>query len=265
MGYTDYRNLAVSSAAPAEVVVSGLESHASGHAVGRLDLWPVGLMSGEAARSLILKSGLDVVVVRYSAADITLAANLQCEELIILQADTLLYFEASTALAQAPAGAALEQLSADDEIEVDRLVGQVFAGYLNHWSADPMFADVDVHRAYRDWARRSLVAPGLAVTRWSTPDCPAAGLCLIDERDRDTSDILLAGVIPGKRRQGQYQSMLRATIARANSQGKSGVAISTQASNVEALRAWCRVGFLPTIALNTLHVIRRERFPLVDS
>jgi hypothetical protein len=56
--------------------------------------------------------------------------------------------------------------------------------------------------------------------------------------------------------------MLRHVIARAGSLGKGSVVISTQASNTAVMRAWARVGMLPTISLNTLHVMKRESFPI---
>ena len=55
--------------------------------------------------------------------------------------------------------------------------------------------------------------------------------------------------------------MLRHVIARAGSLGKESVVISTQASNIAVMRAWARVGMLPTISLNTVHVMKRGSFP----
>lgn len=264
MGFLDYRDAAKGAPLPAAVTCSELETRASGFTVGRLDVWPAGVISGTRARELVLESGLDVVVIRSSADDVRLAADMQCPELVILQADTLLYFEVEARRASKPMDVGLRPLGPDDAPEVDRLVGQTFANYRNHWSATPVFDAVDVQGAYQDWAHRSLMQPGLAVMRVQAADGQDVGVCVVDERPPDLCDILLAGVLPTYRRRGHYQHMMRAVIDRAASQGRASVAISTQAANVGVMRAWCRVGFVPVIVLNTLHAVRRDRFPAAE-
>lgn len=261
MGYLAYRRDAQAHDLAGGVQVSELESRASGVGVGRLDIWPMGAVSGIDARRMILDAGLDVVIVRHSAQDVPLAAQLQCEELIVLQADTLLYFEICTDGAPAEGGAALRVLGSDDAAEVEGLVGEVFADYRNHWSANPLMRAINVCAAYQDWALRCLATPGLSVMKAVTADGGTLGMAIVDERDAEVRDILLAGVLPDHRRQGAYQAMMRAIISRAAAHGVPTVAISTQAANVGVMRAWCRMGMLPTVALNTLHVIRRDRFP----
>lgn len=263
MGYLAYRRDAQPHDLADGVRVSELESRASGVGVGRLDIWPMGAVSGSDARRMILDANLDVVIVRHSAQDVALAAQLQCAELIVLQADTLLYFEISTDAAPTEPGAALRVLNSDDAAEVEGLVGAVFADYRNHWSANPLMGGIDVCAAYQDWALRCLATPGLSVMKAVADDGGTVGMAVVDERDAEVRDILLAGVLADQRRRGAYQAMMRGIIARAAAAGVATVAISTQAANVGVMRAWCRVGLLPTVALNTLHVIRRDRFPLV--
>ena len=264
MGYSDYRGVVARKILSPQVVPSALESQASGRSVGRISIWPAGSLEPSVARSLILGSGMDVVVVRCAAEDTELVVGLQCDELVLLQADTLLYFEASTAQIVAPSSGSLETLSTADAQVVDELVGAVFAGYRNHWSADPVFGAIDVTRSYRDWAQRCLDGRShVALLCFITQTGQPAGFCMVDEQDPNVSDVLLAGVVPTQRRQGAYQQMMLAVIDRARSQGRATVAISTQAANVGVMRAWCRVGMLPTIALNTLHAVRREHFPFV--
>jgi len=264
MGYSAYRGDKTGAVTPARVVFSELESESSGYRIGRLDLWPAESVDGVRARSLILESNLDAVIVRCSSDDVSLAASLQCEELVILQADTLLYFEVDATQAHQGEQSNLRELTLAHADQADYLISEVFADYRNHWSASPIFAAINVQQAYRDWARRSLAETGLALIESLTGEGESAGVCLIDERDAKVSDILLAGVLPGQRRRGAYQSMMRSVIRRAAAQGRQTVAISTQAANIEAMRAWYRVGLLPTIALNTLHAIRRDRFPYKD-
>lgn len=260
MGYRDYRDRSDADVVPC-VVPSDLESSASGLSVGRLTAWPTGAMDGRAVRRAILESAHDLVVVRSACDDVLLGAQLQCDELVCWQADTLMYFEISTATQSGAGPGSLEICDVGDRSDVDDMVRQAFADYRNHWAANPALARMSVTDAYADWATSSLTDRDRVVLRYSTQDGQAAGVCLVDDADERFEEILLAGVVPGQRRQGAYQSMLRQVIARAGSLGKDSVVISTQASNIAVMRAWARVGMLPTISLNTLHVMKRESFP----
>lgn len=260
MGYRDYRDRPVGDVA-ARVVPSVLESVASGLSVGRLIIWPTGSMDGRAARQAILESGHDLVILRSACDDVLLSAQLQCEELVCWQADTLIYWEIPTSKVAEAGPGSLEACGMGDGEAVDQMVRTAFAGYRNHWAANPALARLSVTDAYADWTASSLDDPDRVVLRYSTLDGQAAGICLVDDADEGYEEILLAGVVPGQRRHGAYQSMLRQVIARAGSLGKESVVISTQASNTAVMRAWARVGMLPTISLSTVHVMRRGSFP----
>ncbi len=261
MGYRDYRDRPDADVVP-HVVPSGLESVASGLSVGRLIAWPTGAMDGRSIRRAILESGHDLVVVRSACDDVLLGAQLQCEELVCWQADTLLYFEIPTSEPVEVGPGSLEPCGLGDVVAVDRMVRDAFADYRNHWAANPALTRMSVTDAYADWTTSSLNDGDRVVLRYSMQEGETAGICLVDDADETFEEILLAGVVPDQRRQGAYQSMLRHVIARAGSLGKGSVVISTQASNTAVMRAWARVGMLPTISLNTLHVMKRESFPI---
>lgn len=260
MGYRDYRDRVGADAVP-RVVPSGLESVASGLSVGRLINWPTGAMDGRAVRRAILESRHDLVVVRSACDDVLLGAQLQCDELVCWQADTLIYFEIPTSKETEAGPGSLATCDMGDAQAVDQLVRAAFADYRNHWAANPALSRMSVTDAYADWMTSSLNDRDRAVLRYSTKEGETAGICLVDDGDEGFEEILLAGVVPGQRRQGAYQSMLRHVIARAGSLGKESVVISTQASNIAVMRAWARVGMLPTISLNTVHVMKRGSFP----
>jgi hypothetical protein len=208
---------------------------------------------------LIEDSGLDVVIVRAGAEDVELASTLNTEALISCQADTLLYFKiAAESLAAGSAPDGLVRMASSDESDTDVMVERIFADYRNHYSSNPALRRINVVAAYKDWTRTALGSTGNAVLKALSADGAPAGLCVMDVEDESYDEILLAGIVPEERGQGAYQDMIGMIGVRAQAAGKSSVVISTQAANIGVMRAWCRLGFLPTIALNTFHVVRRE-------
>jgi len=243
------------------VRISDEESRAFGLTVGRLDLWPPVSFNVDHVFSLIEDSGLDLVILRVGADNVDFASQLHTEKLISWQADTLLYFEIdSVSLASADTSNVPMRLSECDELETDSLVQSIFEGYRNHYSANPLLERVSVVAGYQDWVRRALASTDRKVFKALTPDGSAIGLCVVDMASPASDEVLLAGIIPEERGRGAYQTMLSLTGREALALGKSSVVISTQAANVNVMRAWCRLGFLPQVALNTFHVVRRDTF-----
>jgi len=241
-----------------QVRLSEVESHASGLLVGRINVWPPRRTRGREVLGLIQDSGFDLVIVRAGAEDVELAATLNSPTLISWQADTLLYFEISTmSLAIGDASDGLVRLTPDDESAAEVLVERIFADYRNHYSSNPILREINVVAAYRDWARTALGSNKNAVFVALSPNGSASGLCVTDVDDESYDEVLLAGVVPEERGRGAYQDMVRRIGLQARDAGKESLVISTQAANLSVMRAWCRLGFLPTIALNTFHVMRR--------
>lgn len=255
MSYRDY----LARQSELTVRTSDVESRASGLAIGRLEVWPPRSARGQDVVRLIQDSGLDVVIVRVGAEDVELAAALNTETLISWQADTLLYFKvASKPLAAGSPPDGLVQLSLADGPDADVLVERIFADYSNHYSANPALRKINVVTAYQDWTRTALGSTRNAVFKTLSDKGAPAGLCVTDVEDESCDEVLLAGIVPEERGRGAYQDMIRMIGVRAQAASKESVVISTQAANIGVMRAWCRLGFLPTIALNTIHVVRRE-------
>lgn len=241
------------------VCISEVESRASGLAVGRLTVWPPMSAKGQNIIGLIEESGLDVVIVRAGAEDVELPAQLCSESLTSWQADTLLYFEIpAEELALGTSTLRLERLPPDSGSSTDGVIKRIFSNYKNHYSANPALGCIDPVNAYQEWVKSALTSGDQEVFQAVSTVGQVVGLCLIDTSAEDRSEILLAGVVPEERGHGAYGEMLRPVGRFARQEGKRSVVISTQAANIGALRAWCRIGFLPTIAVNTIHVVRRD-------
>lgn len=257
MGYAQYRS---ESASELNVVASPLESRAAGLHIGRMSCWPPRALSPQAIVSMIKDADMDVVVLRYAAQDIALAAGIQDPELVSFQADTLLYFERETEELPHSDDLHLLPFDADDEIPAAQLIGSVFCDYNNHYSANPLLSRIDVVKAYSDWFRQASSTGSALSMRANSTGLGDFGVCLVDHTNSEFDEILLAGIVTDARRRGYYRRMLTEIVRRTHNAGKSFVAISTQASNIGAMRAWVGLGFRPTLALNTVHVVKAESF-----
>lgn len=238
---------------------SKAESRASGLRVGRLDVWPPNGTSPREVVGLIEVSGFDVVIVRVSTNDGYLVACLDSGSYTAWPADVILYFKAdSSPFDQNLVTTTLVRQSPEELTVTDELVQRIFSDYRNHYAANPVFSRVSVVGAYRDWIRQSIADPKFSVLKSVNMEGEVTGLCLLESDGQTFVEVLLAGIVPDHRRQGCYQGMLRAICGWAHDHGKSSVVISTQSSNIAAMRAWCRLGFLPELSLATIHVVRRD-------
>jgi len=261
MSYAAYRSLEGSPV----VINSATESEASGLVVGRLDLWPPGITDGHKAIQLIQASECDLVVVRHSADDVRFAAQIKSSEFISWQADTLLYYSMEISGPESQISGIELDLLGHQNIQIsDSLIGRTFSDYRNHYSSNPLLSRIDVVAAYQDWTRACLNTPNTPVFRARDQDFGAFGICVLDETSTEFTEILLAGVVPEARRLGLYSSMFREVIQRQSQRSIPSLVISTQAANIGVIRAWSKIGLLPVLALNTVHVMRRESFENVQ-
>lgn len=234
---------------------SPAESDAAGVRVGRLEIPVESHVDVSQLRHCLLKSPYDVVVLRYPADNSDLAFGLNAGDLTAIQADTLLYFEASCGPGLEPRSSlTLREASSTHAQDVAALVLDVFGDYTNHYAANPLLQRISIADAYKEWVIRSIDNSESATLIASNTEFQDIGICMVDLSQEDYDEILLAGVAGEHRRQGHYFEMLKQVMLRSSSNGKSHVVISTQASNIAVMRAWCKLGFQPSLALNTLHV-----------
>jgi hypothetical protein len=184
---------------------------------------------------------------------------------VVLPADTLTYWDtAATDLAARPVtpDAPPRVVRADqvDPAELHAAVADVFAGYVNHYAANPLLDPALALEGYVDWVARTLQAQ------------PDAGAVLVDgdrvlgfgtwtlERG-DHSEFLLGGMRAEARGRGWYALLLVETARAALAAGVPKVLISTQGSNVGVQRAWSRLGLRPRADFTTAHLVRPGLLP----
>lgn len=149
---------------------------------------------------------------------------------------------------------------ATDPGVVEAVVRDAFADYRNHYRANPLF---DAHAAldgYVDWAHALMRRSGDACAVLYEQTGEAVGVALTDW-DEDVPDIKLAGLRRRAQGRGRYGALLAYVMQLARDRTQAAITISTQSHNVNVMRAWSRLGFVPVDTLATMHLVRRSLVP----
>jgi GNAT superfamily N-acetyltransferase len=262
MAFGDFR---LNRPLPDRIGESALESARFGLRVGRLS---VGGRTDEtdpaAIGALIERSGLDLVILRYPAEHLGIAADLALRDLVAWQADTLLYFVKSQLVdgdATRP-DYRLRRLEPDDPA-LERAVHEVFEGYGNHYAANPFLLPPAVLAGYAQWARVSAASPHGVAFLLEDSRGDALAVCTLD-LEKELAEIALAGVLPQARGRGVYRALLGQVEGWLVAHGPPSVVISTQAGNRTPIRAWIDCGYQFAFALNTAHVMSRQAVARLD-
>lgn len=240
---------------PASLQRSTVDSRRFGRSIGRLSIAEQHTIDPSDIVSAFLASSLDILVLRYPAAHTSWHARLHGCGLVALHADTLLYFEGETQPLDAgalPPGLTAKDARSPDSMIVGSLTAEIFDGYTNHYTANPLLDGAAVVAGYEEWVIAHLDASQQQVTVLLHDGHPIA---LAATTTTDSMAIDLAGVAPADRGHGRYQALLRSVSARAHASGIGRITISTQAHNVAAMRAWSNLGWRPAVALETVHLI----------
>jgi ribosomal protein S18 acetylase RimI-like enzyme len=244
---------------------SPLESERFGLTFSRIEV-PLGVSDDSAlggVQTAVRESEADIVVLRYPAARVGWYAQLLASGRDLISADTLTYWRLEVGRGRpsvADAGVATASAEELDESLVGDLVADMFAGYGNHYLANPLLAPGDALAGYVEWAQRSVQHDtAIALTRG---DEGVVGLATL-EMSPGTSEIQLAGIRQRFQRHGLYAHLLAGCERAAGEQGAGELVISTQAHNAQVQRAWTRFGFEPVGTVLTVHAVRPGLLPSV--
>lgn len=197
----------------------------------------------------------DVVLLRYPADRVDWFAQLLGRGRDVLLADTLVYWRlalpSSRSLLSVD-GVRVEQVSSIPEDALNGLIKQIFMGYRNHYSANPLFDRRKALEGYQQWARRSVAQSDPVVL---SVDGQPVGLATTKQEENGI-EILLAGVAAEHQSRGLYAHLLAGVEDLAERRNAAQLVISTQGHNLNVQRAWARYGFEPVAAMVTLHLIR---------
>jgi len=205
----------------------------------------------------------DVLIVRWPSALVGCSAVLAASGRAVLPADTLTYWDTTAddlaGRAVAPDAPVVVRADQVDASELHAAVTDAFAGYVNHYAADPL---LDRHRAlegYVDWVARTLSAqPDAGAVLVAGARVLGFGTWTMAD---DHCEFLLGGMRAEARGRGWYSLLLVETARAALAAAVSTVLISTQGSNVGVQRAWARLGLRPTADFTTAHLVRPGLLP----
>ncbi|MGP7960243.1 GNAT family N-acetyltransferase [Sanguibacter sp. A247] len=202
----------------------------------------------------------EIIVVRFDASRRDIGAALARTGRVVLPAGTLTYWERPSSLGELEVPehslrvVEASEPGAPSEDELDLVVGDSFAAYGNHYSANPLLDAAAALAGYQEWARRSLETPDHEVAfLFDSDDLIGAATVHITP---EHAEILLAGLIRAAQGRGAYRALLSWCVATAARHDVSKLIISTQADNVRVQRAWARAGFVPFAAVETAHLVR---------
>ena len=235
---------------------SVVESDRAGIRIGRLTC---GVNTDWAAfdpETAIRDSDVDLVIMRFDAAQVQVPQQLVDVGLRTWHADTLIYFGLNVANVPQPDPATSFARTTGEEPELAEIIAAAFAGYRNHYSASKELRHIDVASAYADWTLRQARTPNSGCFGLSDEQGALIGFAVVDARHPGFNEWTLSGVHPRARGRGYYSQIIRHVARLTGEAGKSEVVTSTQASNVPSMRGFCREGFLPTLSLNTLHITK---------
>jgi len=208
-------------------------------------------------RSAIFDVRADLVICRAPAHRLPELAGLQLLGMPFVVADTLVHYSRDL---QAPppappdsAGLEYAEAGSDDAGEVGDLVRRIFAGYVNHYAANPLLGRSDLLEGYAEWATGYLgAAPGRRLWLALRSGKPI-GLAAC-RYDADAAEGILFGVLPEAAGGGVYRNLIRFTAADAAGRGLRTMGTSTQVHNFAVQKVWASEGFVMRAAEVTFHV-----------
>lgn len=223
---------------------SPLESTRFGFRIGR---W-----TPEHDEELVDPGGFDIVIVRrpstWSATWVDLTAF---DGYVAIHADSLIYWEWRNGDDPPPRPRDGVEVSHDLDL-LASMVTDVFAGYRNHYSSNPLLNRDAALEGYVEWALQTASDAGFLCVRigdqW-------VGFAVIDW-SVDPPDVRLAGVSSAQRGLGRYRDVVAAMMTATVDRSRTGIEISTQVGNVAPQRTWSRLGWRPSRALETTHLVK---------
>lgn len=195
----------------------------------------------------------DVVIVRQPSSWADRWVDLmRFDEHVALHADTLVYWSWRDAGERLPSisGAVRHHL---DAAGISELVRDVFGRYQNHYASNPLLDRDAALEGYVEWAVRTADESGGYVT--VDDDEGPLGFGLVDW-SAQPPDVRLAGLCVRARGGGRYRDLVLAMMASARARGHAEICISTQAQNIAVQRTWAALGWRPSRAYETTHLVR---------
>jgi GNAT superfamily N-acetyltransferase len=223
---------------------------------------PVGCLRNDQELAAMCGSApFDLIFVRAPIERARLGAELsRAAGREIRAVETLVYFEwdvAKASTAQHRQSFRFESVVSFASLQ--SLIEDSFAGYKNHYSANPLLSATVTVDAYVEWARTLLQDSScrlLVACDESSGDPIGFVLSSVGSAAR-SAEVVLNGVSPKRQREGVYAGLMTAAAQRLRDvDGVLHLAISTQSTNFAVIEAWKKLGLHESLSLNTFHFSR---------
>lgn len=202
----------------------------------------------------------DIAIFRCEAGDTRQIDELAEAGLVPRHADTLVYYRISLAgpTIDAPAvdGGDIGQAEVGDAPSLEAIVRRGFAGYRNHYHANPLLSETAILDGYVEWALDYAIRPAEGQQTWVYRiggEARSFATCKL-QADRSEVEIVLNATDPAWTGRGLYSSLLQSLIAHYRRAGFAALVISTQVWNYGVQRVWSRAGLVIYRAFDTYHV-----------
>ncbi|WP_157745526.1 GNAT family N-acetyltransferase [Luteimonas chenhongjianii] len=202
----------------------------------------------------------DIAIFRCEAGDTRQIDELAKAGLVPRHADTLVYYKISldrpTIGAPAVDDGGIGQAEVCDAASLEAIVRRGFAGYRNHYHANPLLSEAAILDGYVEWALDYAIRPAEGQQTWVYRiggQARSFATCKL-RADRSEVEIVLNATDPAWTGRGLYSSLLKSLIAYYRRAGFAALVISTQVWNYGVQRVWSRTGLVIHRAFDTYHV-----------
>ena len=143
-----------------------------------------------------------------------------------------------------------------DAALLESLAREIFAGYVTHYHANPLFPSSRILDGYGEWAASHVGGERTGSAAWLIEmRGEIAGFsCYRLDTARAEAFGILNGVLPSMRGQGIYRAMLLRMLQDFAARGMRRFSIATQVQNVSVQRIWAAEGLSLRRADNTVHI-----------
>jgi GNAT superfamily N-acetyltransferase len=219
----------------------------------------VDIVDTDALADKIERERVDVAMLRVPPQMLGALNGFARHGLAPIVADTLVCYDTELPARRAtPAMSSAVTLRPATDKDAELLAGmarEIFADYVSHYHANPLFERDKILDGYAEWASRHVGAEDGSVAWLVEYEGELAGFsCCRADRASGTAIGVLNGVLPEMRSRGIYRDMLRTTVDAFTEMGMKRFEISTQVHNIAVQRAWTAHGFVLRSASNTVHV-----------
>ncbi|HSS05646.1 MAG TPA: GNAT family N-acetyltransferase [Rhodanobacteraceae bacterium] len=201
---------------------------------------------------------VDVAILRLPADAIASINELREYGFAPIVADTIVRYDIDLPAPRADLDEAvsLRDATPADAPLLESLAREIFAGYVTHYHANPLFPASKILDGYGEWAASHVSSERAGSAAWLVEMCgEIAGFsCYRLDTERAEAFGVLNGVLPSMRRQGVYRAMLRRMFRDFAVRGMGHFAIATQVQNVSVQRIWAAEGLSLRRTDNTVHI-----------